>query len=445
MTEKNPNEKKLTKINRMLKESYGYNNIVSMDSSVKRVKNLKNKAEQLKNKIMETEKFNRYHKNKDYNKSLLICEACDLVLNNKQYKSDIDEVKNRNTTGKKRTDMQESNSKEKRENSKIAHEDNKKKVVIPLSKDAANLYSKGTRWSTTMVGHKDIVILYVLMKNGDEKYAAAYSKKNDEFDYFDKTDEGMSESEFKKATGLDSNSLSKMVKSNMQESKQNKLNPKEKIIQLESLYESYVTKNGVDNKAKKLGQRITEMKKKVYEKDVGHKLKMKLKEDTEQAETIMAAQGLLDDILSHQAKLGELLNETLDNFVQKVNAEYTSETGDQVREKLSQALNNILDTIDESKNDFYDVVNMLSGDSESSETMMEPENDIGSLEDEEENEGSGESEDESMDFDFSDEDSEEESEKNSEDEEEKSDSEGEDEEGFDLDLSSDDFERKEES
>lgn len=333
MADTRTNEKRLNRINKMLKESFGYKNILTMDSSFKRAKNLHEKAEKLKQKIVDTSEYNTYHKNKDYNKALLVMEACDIVMNNEKYDSDIDVIKS--------------------------------------------------------VGQS--------LKEND----SSQSKKKG------------------------NSSMSKTV------------SPKEKIAHLESLYENYVNKNGFDEKSNELNEKLTNLKKEVYKKDVGHKLKMKLSEDTERAETIMAAQGLLDDILNYQAKIGEMLNETLDSFVQKVNAEYSSETGDQIREKLNTALNNILDTIDESKSEFYEVVNMVSGDEEGSEDSMMDEPDIGSLEDDESNEE--ESEQEDLDLDNSqDEDSvEDESEKDS-------DSDSEDEEGFDLDLDSEDFERRQE-
>ena len=201
--------------------------------------------------------------------------------------------------------------------------------------------------------------------------------------------------------------------------------PTEKLKQLETIYENYVRKNGNDEKAKELSEKIGKIRKSLYESDTSYRFHQILKEEADRAETIMTAKGLLDDILGHQAKIGEMLNQYIDPFSRMVNNEYGVETSESIRNDLSTALENVLSSIAEAKEKFYDAVNVLTGESEIDD-MVVSEPDMGSLEDEE---------DDSLDMD--------DLESTEEPEEDEEDDSG---EGIDLDLDLDDsdFERKEE-
>ncbi|ASV44060.1 hypothetical protein PBI_SCTP2_45 [Salicola phage SCTP-2] len=106
--------------------------------------------------------------------------------------------------------------KSKKKDSIIAHEDNEKMVVIPLTKDASCYYGKNTKWCTSGNENnkfneyfylKNIVLFYVYMKTNNEKFAAVYSKMLNKFEYFNNMDEGIDESQFKKQTDITTDEL----------------------------------------------------------------------------------------------------------------------------------------------------------------------------------------------------------------------------------------------
>ena len=111
--------------------------------------------------------------------------------------------------------------KSKKKDAIIALDDEEKLVVIPLSKDASCFYGKGTRWCTASTESENhfnnyfhvnkIILIYVFKKNSGEKYAAAYSEKTDNFEYFDELDESISKEEFKNKTDISIDQLRNII------------------------------------------------------------------------------------------------------------------------------------------------------------------------------------------------------------------------------------------
>ena len=105
----------------------------------------------------------------------------------------------------------------------IAHEDDEKMIVIPLSKDASCYYGKNTKWCTSSTESKNyfidyfyaryIILIYVLRKDGGKKYAAAYNTLNivDKFNYFDELDDEMSKDSFEDKTGIKEEELENII------------------------------------------------------------------------------------------------------------------------------------------------------------------------------------------------------------------------------------------
>lgn len=202
---------------------------------------------------------------------------------------------------------------------------------------------------------------------------------------------------------------------------------KDKVKELESMYENYVRKNGDNKKAKELKGRINKIKSSIYESEASKKFETILKESAGKAQTIMSAKGLQDDMIDFQAKVGEIQNKYVDSFIAMVNDEYGAEMATDIQDRLMDSLDELMKMVRKTKTDMLTIVNILSGNEVGVDSMT----DSDTIEGEE-------SMVDELDLDLgSDEESA--SETDSEDKEESSD----DELDLDLDLGSDDFERKE--
>ena len=114
--------------------------------------------------------------------------------------------------------------KSKKKESIIVHDDEVKMVVIPLTKDASCFYGKGTKWCTSATESKNyfikyfylskIVLIYVFMKNSGDKYAAAYSKDSNKFEYFNELDQNISPEEFENNTKTTISEIKSWVEDN---------------------------------------------------------------------------------------------------------------------------------------------------------------------------------------------------------------------------------------
>jgi hypothetical protein len=92
-------------------------------------------------------------------------------------------------------------------------------IVVPLDKDASCFHGKNTDWCTTKPFQpyfeqyfydRDVTLIYCLNKKTGEKWAIAGHKKlEDNAEYFDKNDEGLTKEEFDSQTGLKSDDLIK--------------------------------------------------------------------------------------------------------------------------------------------------------------------------------------------------------------------------------------------
>ncbi|ASV44061.1 hypothetical protein PBI_SCTP2_46 [Salicola phage SCTP-2] len=109
--------------------------------------------------------------------------------------------------------------KSKKSESIIAHDDDKKIVVIPLSKDSSCYYGKNTKWCTAgdednefanYFYLKNIVLFYVFIKKSGKKYAGAYSQEVDKFEFFNEMDKSISQKQFKQFTSIDDDYLRKL-------------------------------------------------------------------------------------------------------------------------------------------------------------------------------------------------------------------------------------------
>lgn len=82
----------LNKINKILKESFGFKNDISNKLSKGALKELRNKAQENMKKIVESSEFNSYHKSPEYNQSMLVVEATNILLNRKSTQSELDDI-----------------------------------------------------------------------------------------------------------------------------------------------------------------------------------------------------------------------------------------------------------------------------------------------------------------------------------------------------------------
>lgn len=114
-------------------------------------------------------------------------------------------------------------------------------------------------------------------------------------------------------------------------------------------------------KAKMLESKLDKIREKVYSELKESELKSLLKEDAEKAEVIMASKNLLDTVQGFQGKISDVLNKDLDPFIENVRNEYGSETADDIREKMSSSLEDLMNNVRTTKDTFYNCVNVLSG------------------------------------------------------------------------------------
>jgi len=82
----------LQKINKILKESFGFTRDISNKLSKSALVELKKKAQENMNTIVESAEFNSYHKNPDYNQSMLVVEAVNILTNKKSTQSELDDI-----------------------------------------------------------------------------------------------------------------------------------------------------------------------------------------------------------------------------------------------------------------------------------------------------------------------------------------------------------------
>lgn len=82
----------LGKINKILKESFGFKTDINQKLTKGTLKELRNKANENMNKIVETSEFNTYHRSPDYNKSMLVVEAVNILTNKKSSQSQLDDI-----------------------------------------------------------------------------------------------------------------------------------------------------------------------------------------------------------------------------------------------------------------------------------------------------------------------------------------------------------------
>ena len=248
----------LDKINKILKESFGFTKDISNKLSKSALVELRKKAKENMNHIVESSEFNSYHKSPEYNQSMLVVEAVNILTNKKSTQSELDEIISK------------------------AHNESRVKT------SADTLY------------------------------------------------------------------------------------------ELKNMYESYVAKNGENDKAKKMAEKIQSMEKKVYNESISSKLNILLKEDAEKAEAIMSARGLLDDMVGYQAKIGETQNKYIDPFVEMVRSEYSNEMADDLYEKMNSSLSDLLNQVRDTKEVFANVVAVLSGDAEMDSMVSDEKGDMDS-------------------------------------------------------------------
>jgi hypothetical protein len=246
----------LEKINKILKESFGFTKDITNKLSKSALVELRKKAQDNMTRIVESSEFNSYHKIPEYNQSMLVIEAVNILTNKKSTQSELDEILSK------------------------AHNESRVKT------SADTLY------------------------------------------------------------------------------------------ELKNMYESYVAKHGVNDKAKKMAEKIQAMEKKVYNESISSKLNILLKEDADKAEAIMSARGLLDDLIGYQAKIGEIQNKYIDPFIEMVRSEFSNEMADDMYEKMNSSLSDLLAQVRDTKEVFANVVAVLSGDAEMDSMVADEKGDM---------------------------------------------------------------------
>lgn len=153
--------------------------------------------------------------------------------------------------------------KSKKSDSIIAHEDEEKVVVIPLTKDASCYYGKNTKWCTSATESENyfieyfyienIVLFYVFMKNSNKKYAAAYFINEDKVKYFDDMDISIGENGFKDKTGINRKQIDNWYNKNKPIiNKAIDLNHVSEDIQIEVIKEDGFSIKYIDNPSEEL-------------------------------------------------------------------------------------------------------------------------------------------------------------------------------------------------
>lgn len=136
---------------------------------------------------------------------------------------------------------------------------------------------------------------------------------------------------------------------------------KNRVKELEIMYENYISINGNNKKSKELKLRINNIKTSIYESETSKKLNMVLKESAGKAQTIMSAKGLQDDMIDFQAKVGDLQNKYVDSFIAMVNDEYGADMSSDIQSRLMDSLDALMTSVRKTKDDMLNIVNILSG------------------------------------------------------------------------------------
>ena len=105
----------------------------------------------------------------------------------------------------------------------IAHDDDEKMTVIPLTKDASCFYGKGTRWCTSATESKNhfieyfyidkTTLIYIFIKNSGEKYAVSHKLNSNDYNYFDDKDNSISVEQFKNKTNINTSEIISWINS----------------------------------------------------------------------------------------------------------------------------------------------------------------------------------------------------------------------------------------
>ena len=82
----------LKKINKILKESFGFKLAITPKLTKGALNELRKKAQENMSKIVESSEFNSYHKNPNYNESMLVVEAVNILTNKKSTQSALDDI-----------------------------------------------------------------------------------------------------------------------------------------------------------------------------------------------------------------------------------------------------------------------------------------------------------------------------------------------------------------
>lgn len=116
--------------------------------------------------------------------------------------------------------------KAKKKDSIVVYEDDEKMVVIPLSKDASCYYGRNSKWCTAATqsdNHfedyffiNEIVLFYILFKNGDKYATACRLGRRYKFEHFDAEDEKINTLEFTTATDINIGMLTNWVDENIE-------------------------------------------------------------------------------------------------------------------------------------------------------------------------------------------------------------------------------------
>ena len=113
--------------------------------------------------------------------------------------------------------------KEKLYNAELVYEDEKVKVVRPLTHEASRHYGTGTKWCTATASPEHFdgytkkgKLFYILPKNGEDKYAifsyTSFNPKNKKLEGFDKKDKNINPESIIKKFGLKKELFSAYVK-----------------------------------------------------------------------------------------------------------------------------------------------------------------------------------------------------------------------------------------
>lgn len=134
----------------------------------------------------------------------------------------------------------------------------------------------------------------------------------------------------------------------------------DELERLESLLETVKEKQ--PEKAKALTDKINAMRDKIYAESKGQELTQLLKESAQQAEVIMAARNLFDNVQGFQSKIGDLMNKQLDPFIERVRTVYGADVADKMYSNMEETLSELMSQVRQSKEVFYNSVGVLTGE-----------------------------------------------------------------------------------